>query len=64
MDLGLHYWNFSILGDPQRIADTLAAAAQTAEKAGFAEFSVMDHYGQCVFTAYADGYVFPPDCRC
>jgi len=31
--------------DPQRI-DTLAAAAQTAEKAGFAEFSVMDHYGQ------------------
>ena len=45
MDLGLHYWNFSTPGDPQRIADTLAAAAQTAEKAGLAEFSVMDHYG-------------------
>ena len=27
MDLGLHYWNFSTPGDPQRIADTLAAAA-------------------------------------
>ena len=39
MDLGLHYWNFSAPGDPQRIADTLAAAAQTAEEAGFAEFS-------------------------
>jgi alkanesulfonate monooxygenase SsuD/methylene tetrahydromethanopterin reductase-like flavin-dependent oxidoreductase (luciferase family) len=46
MDLGLHYWNFSIPGDPQRIADTLAAAAKTAEEAGFAELSVMDHYFQ------------------
>lgn len=46
MDLGLHYWNFSAPGNPQRIADTLAAAAQTAEEAGFAEFSVMDHYFQ------------------
>ena len=64
MDLGPHYWNFSTPGDPQRIADTLAAAAQTAEKAGFAEFSVMDHYSQYVLTAYADGYVFPLDCRC
>ena len=25
MDLGLHYWNFSVAGNPQRIADTLAA---------------------------------------
>ncbi len=43
MDLGLHYWNFSAPGNSQRIADTLAAAAETAEEAGFAEFSVMDH---------------------
>jgi len=43
MGLGLHYWNFSAPGDPQRIADTLAAAAKTAEEAGFADFSVMDH---------------------
>lgn len=64
MDLGLHYWNFSTPGDPQRIADTLVTAAKTAEKAGFAGLSVMDHYGQCVLTAYADRYVFPPDCRC
>ena len=43
MDLGLRCWNFSAPGDPQRIADTLAAAAKTAEEAGFADFSVMDH---------------------
>ena len=46
MDLGLHYWNFSTPEDPQRIAETLAVAAKTAEAAGFAEFSVMDHYFQ------------------
>lgn len=46
MGLGLHYWNFSAPGDPQRIADTLAAAAKTAEEAGFAKVSVMDHYFQ------------------
>jgi hypothetical protein len=46
MDLGLHYWNFSAPGGPQRIADTLAVAAKTAAEAGFAELSVMDHYFQ------------------
>jgi F420-dependent oxidoreductase-like protein len=46
MDVGLHYWNFSTPGDPQRIANTLAAAAKTAEEAGFAELSLMDHYFQ------------------
>jgi hypothetical protein len=43
MDLGLHHWNFSTPGDPQRIADTLAAAAITCDEVGFAAFSVMDH---------------------
>jgi hypothetical protein len=43
MDLGLHYWTFSTPGDPQRIPETLAAAAKTTEEAGFAELSVMDH---------------------
>jgi|SRR5271166_1916013 len=54
MDLGLHYWNFSAPGDPQRIADTLAAAAKTAEEAGFAEFNVMDHYFQIEQRARAE----------
>ena len=54
MDLGLHYWNFSDPGDPQRIADTLAAAAKTAEQAGFVEFNVMDHYFQIEQRAHAE----------
>jgi alkanesulfonate monooxygenase SsuD/methylene tetrahydromethanopterin reductase-like flavin-dependent oxidoreductase (luciferase family) len=54
MGLGLHYWNFSAPGDPQRIADTLAAAANTAEEAGFAEFDVMDHYFQIEQRAEAE----------
>jgi alkanesulfonate monooxygenase SsuD/methylene tetrahydromethanopterin reductase-like flavin-dependent oxidoreductase (luciferase family) len=54
MGLGLHYWNFSAPGDPQRIADTLAAAAKTAEEAGYAEFSMMDHYFQIEQRAEAE----------
>ena len=54
MDLGLHYWNFSTPDDPQRIAETLAVAAKTAEEAGFAELSVMDHYFQIEQRARAE----------
>ncbi len=54
MGLGLHYWTFSAPGDPQRIADTLAAAAKPAAEAGFAEFSVMDHYFQIEQRARAE----------
>jgi alkanesulfonate monooxygenase SsuD/methylene tetrahydromethanopterin reductase-like flavin-dependent oxidoreductase (luciferase family) len=46
MDLSLHYWNFSTPANPERIAGTLAAAALIADQAGFAEFTVMDHYFQ------------------
>jgi alkanesulfonate monooxygenase SsuD/methylene tetrahydromethanopterin reductase-like flavin-dependent oxidoreductase (luciferase family) len=54
MGLGLHYWNFSAPGDPQRIAATFAAAAKTAAEAGFAELSVMDHYFQIEQRARAE----------
>jgi len=54
MDLGLHYWNFSAPGGPQRIPETLAAAAKTAEEAGFAKLSVMDHYFQIEQRAHAE----------
>ena len=54
MDMGLHYWNFSTPGDPQRIADTLAAAAKPAAEAGFAEFNVMDHFFQIEQRARAE----------
>lgn len=54
MDLGLHYWTFSAPGGPQRIPETLAAAAKIAEEAGFAELSVMDHYFQIEQRAHAE----------
>jgi F420-dependent oxidoreductase-like protein len=44
--LGLHYWNFSTPADPLRIAPTLAETARVAEHAGFASFTMMDHYFQ------------------
>ena len=54
MDLGLHYWNFSAPGNPQRIAHTRAAAAKTAAEAGFVEFSVMENYFQIEQRARAE----------
>jgi F420-dependent oxidoreductase-like protein len=54
MDLSLHYWNFSTPAVPQRIAGTLGAAARIAEQAGFAEFTVMDHYFQMDALGSAD----------
>ncbi|MFE3191015.1 LLM class F420-dependent oxidoreductase [Nocardia sp. NPDC059240] len=46
MELGLHYWNYSTPAEPERIASTLAHTARIAEQAGFAQFTVMDHYFQ------------------
>jgi F420-dependent oxidoreductase-like protein len=46
MDLSLHYWNFSTPADPARIANALSESAKIADQAGFAEFTVMDHYFQ------------------
>ncbi|MET7710485.1 LLM class F420-dependent oxidoreductase [Micromonospora sp. NPDC005413] len=46
MKLGLHYWNYSTPADPAAIAPTLAEAATTAEQAGVASFTVMDHFFQ------------------
>ncbi len=54
MDLSLHYWNFSTPSEPARIASTLARTAQVAEQAGFAEFTVMDHYFQMEARGSAD----------
>jgi len=46
MRLGLHYWNFSTPAEPTAIAPTLAQTARLAEEAGFASFTVMDHFFQ------------------
>ncbi|MET8359254.1 LLM class F420-dependent oxidoreductase [Micromonospora sp. NPDC005171] len=53
MKLGLHYWNYSTPADPAAIAPTLAQTAATAEQAGVASFTVMDHFFQmdAVFAA-------------
>ncbi len=54
MKLGLHYWTFATPADPTRIAPTLGDTAQLAEQAGFASFTVMDHYFQMEGTAPVD----------
>jgi F420-dependent oxidoreductase-like protein len=54
MELGLHYWYFSEPSDSSRIAQTLATAATVAEQAGFAEFSVVDHFFQMEHIAPAE----------
>jgi F420-dependent oxidoreductase-like protein len=46
MDLGLHYWNYSIPAETARIAGTLAETATVAEQAGMSTFTVMDHFFQ------------------
>ena len=54
MKLGLHYWNFATPADPAHIAPTLGDTARLAEDAGFASFTVMDHYFQMEASAPAD----------
>lgn len=54
MDLSLHYWNYSTPADATRIASTLGRTAQLAEQAGYAEFTVMDHYFQMEFRSKAE----------
>lgn len=54
MDLSLHYWNFSTPADPSQIAGTLGETAKIADQAGFAEFTVMDHYFQMDAMASAE----------
>jgi F420-dependent oxidoreductase-like protein len=46
MRLGLHYWTYSTPPEPTSIAPTLAETARVAEQAGFATFTVMDHWFQ------------------
>jgi alkanesulfonate monooxygenase len=46
MELGLHIPNFTYPGGPATLADDLTRIAVTAEQAGFARVSVMDHLFQ------------------
>jgi F420-dependent oxidoreductase-like protein len=46
MDIGVHFLNFTNPGGDAAIAPLLASTAQAADDAGFALFTVMDHYFQ------------------
>ncbi|RLP88470.1 LLM class F420-dependent oxidoreductase [Micromonospora sp. BL4] len=54
MKLGLHYWTYSTPAEAAAIAPTLAEAATTAEQAGVASFTVMDHFFQMEAVAAAE----------
>jgi F420-dependent oxidoreductase-like protein len=44
--LGLHFWNYSMPGQPATLPALLADTAEAAEQAGIAQFTVMDHWFQ------------------
>lgn len=46
MQLGIHFMNFSLAGGTAELAETVAATARTADEAGAAWFTFMDHYFQ------------------
>ncbi|GAA2016890.1 LLM class F420-dependent oxidoreductase [Catenulispora yoronensis] len=54
MEIGLHLSNFTYPSGPAGLADDLTRIAATAEEAGFARLSVMDHVWQI-------GVVGPPE---
>src|SRR5688572_27044587 len=54
MKLGLHYWTYSTPADPALITSTLDETAAIAEEAGFASFTVMDHFFQMEGSAPAE----------
>lgn len=46
MRFGFHFMDFTLPGQPESLAPTLAATARAAEAIGASWFSVMDHYFQ------------------
>src|SRR3954469_11009480 len=54
MELGVHVSKFTWAGGPNAIAEDLKRVAQTADEAGFAKLSVMDHVWQI-------GHIGPPE---
>src|SRR3954465_10662178 len=54
MQLGVHVSKFTWADGPSKIAEDLKRVAQTADEAGFAKLSVMDHVWQI-------GHIGPPE---
>src|SRR3954453_10233388 len=46
MRFGFHFLDFTIPGEPQTLASTIAATARATEQVGGSWFTVMDHYFQ------------------
>ena len=53
MQLGVHFIDFSLPGEPGTLAGTLSDTARAAEAAGCSKFTVMDHWFQMEFFATA-----------
>jgi F420-dependent oxidoreductase-like protein len=46
MELGIHFVNFTLAGQPESLAPTLRATAKAAEESGCTTFTMMDHWFQ------------------
>jgi F420-dependent oxidoreductase-like protein len=46
VELGIHFVDFTIPGEPETVAGTIATTAATAEEIGCTTFTVMDHWFQ------------------
>lgn len=46
MKLGIHFINFTLPGEPETLAPTLASSARIADEAGCDVFTLMDHWFQ------------------
>ena len=49
MQLGVHFIDFTLPGEPDTLARTLSDTARAAESAGCSKFTVMDHWFQMEF---------------
>lgn len=53
MNVGIHFANFTLPGEPKSLGPTLAATARVAEDVGVSTFTLMDHWFQMEMMATA-----------
>jgi F420-dependent oxidoreductase-like protein len=46
MHAGIHFWNYTMPGQPASLPSTISQVARTAEDGGIDQFTVMDHWFQ------------------
>jgi F420-dependent oxidoreductase-like protein len=54
MRVGIHFANFTLQGQPDTLAQTLATTAKTAEDGGVSVFTLMDHWFQMEMLATSE----------